>query len=114
MMQRHFQRIRPRRYLGKVSGGLILGEKEEPTLRVVVADGVPGVHSGEDRVRGRARGNSASDLKGVLPDDLGEMSPITRGLLRALLSVKGCKEGSLAIPLIDDGILKSALKGPGI
>lgn len=58
--------------------------------------------------------NSTSDLKRVLPDNLGEMQEIATGLLRALLAVKAGKEGSLAVPLGDDGILKSALLCPGI
>lgn len=47
------------------------------TLWVVVADGVPGVHAWEDGVRGWACGHSTSNLEGVLPDNLGEMGPIT-------------------------------------
>lgn len=83
-------------------------------MRVVVADGVPGVHAGEDGVGGGACGYSTPNLKRILPDDLGEMGPVTTRLYGALLSVKGCKDRCLAVPLVDDGILKSTLKSPGI
>ena len=58
--------------------------------------------------------NGTSNLKRVLPDDLGEMGPVAVSLLRALLAIKGCEERGLAVPFGDDGILKSALEGPGI
>jgi hypothetical protein len=92
---------------------LKLDEIGLPTFRVVVADRVPDVHAWEDGVGGWASLNGTSNLKGGLPDDLGEMAPVTVGLLRALLPVQVGKERGLTVPLLDDGILKSALQSPG-
>jgi hypothetical protein len=72
---------------------LIVGNGDKSfTLRVVVADGVPNVHAWEDRVGGWAGLDGTSDLERVLPDNLGEMGPVTIGFLRAFLAIKVRKE----------------------